>query len=94
MHRYQGNFMPSILNQYSYLSLTIAVLLLGLLAAWRVQGVALPIRIGLWLLLVFVLAVTLWVVRPRSSENYQNLADIDALIGNGKPTLLELYSEY
>lgn len=86
--------MTPLLVKYSYLWLAGFLLLISALAIWRIQAWTFLQRGLVWLMLVMLLIGIFWVVRPRSSENYQTLADIDAQIGSGKPTLLELYSEY
>jgi hypothetical protein len=78
--------------KYSYLWLAGFLLLISGLALWRIQAWTILQKGMVWLILVVLLMGIFWVIRP--SENYHTLADIDAQIGGGKPTLLELYSEY
>lgn len=86
--------MPAILIKYSFLWASLAAVVLTLFVLWRNQSLSLPLKGGVVLLVAAGLAGLFLLVRPTPTQNVDTLAEVDAAIGNGTPTLLELYSEY
>lgn len=83
------------LSRYSFL---IGVLILFLWTgyeAFRMERGTLAMRLLIWAGLVLAV-VGIWYtfLRPVPTNDIETMDDMEALIGSGKPALLELYSPY
>ncbi len=85
--------MQALFNQYSYLFLVGGVMLAAAVAlrlifrrSRRVTGVA--------VLLLAVVSLAGWIVLRPTPGNVSDLAQAEATLHGGKPTVLEFYSDY
>lgn len=84
--------LPQAINQYSLLWLALGILGLAALLVFRRRRRATEL-IGFALVLVALIAIWL-VLRPRQTPQVGDAAQIQALIGQGKPVLLEFQSPF
>lgn len=86
--------MPPI-QQISFLLAGFLLIAYSGYEAWTMKRGRRRNRMLIWAVLV-VLGIGVFVLflEPRDSDNFQNLESAEALIGNGTPTMLEVYSEY
>ncbi len=85
----------AIVSLYSVLWLALGGLLLLAVGLWRWRGIPAPARVGLWLLVATVALGAYVQFRPTEGAlRIETLGQAEARIGNGSPTVLELYSEY
>jgi len=85
--------MFSLLNQYSYIWITAAIIFVAVFLLWRKSSQPWFIKLGL--IIVFVGGfVFLWgFIRPKPGAQAK-VDEIAAEIGNGFPVLLEFQSPY
>lgn len=84
----------SFFNQFSFLLMAGGLLVLAGLWLWRVRSLPLFTRLGGWLVLLVVIVGVWLLLRPTATPEVDGLADVEARLGNGRPVVLELYSEY
>jgi hypothetical protein len=84
----------SIINQYSYVFTAVVGGILLAVGLWLWKGVAPGLRAAL--LAAYLLgAVGLhFVLRYRSGEGEVSVGSAEAILANGRPTFLMLYSNY
>ncbi len=83
-----------IFNRFSFVWIAGFGVLVAGLVMWRVQRLPIWLRIGTPLALSLV-AVVLWLaLRPSGTPEIKTMADAERLIGSGKPTVIEFFSEY
>ncbi|MCC7450799.1 MAG: hypothetical protein IT324_25515 [Anaerolineae bacterium] len=82
-------------GQYSYLLfLSLPLLALVIVGAWRLRTLPLWVRIGSPLVVVALLFALWTVIRPTSSPEAASVGNVDRVLASGKPTVIEFYSEY
>ena len=82
------------LGQFSYLVAAVVIIIGLALVMLRAQQLPTWLRLGLPVA-ASLGALALWLsVRPTPTPDIKTTADVDRLIQNGKPTVLEFYSEY
>ena len=83
----------NLLNQYSFVALSLLLLGIAALILWRAQGLPAWARVALVVGVVAALGMARLVLNYR--ENYDGtLAAAEATLTNGDPTLLMFYSNY
>lgn len=83
-----------IFNRFSYVWIAGFVVVVTGLVMWRAQRFPIWLRISAPLALALVAAAIWWVLRPSGSPEIKTLADVERLIGSGKPVVIEFFSEY
>ena len=83
--------MGAILNQYSFVVMTLVAVSIAMAATWRVRRRWLRAAIPLALVAAAVIA---FVALRTGPGNLRSVADFDGALAGGKPVLLELYSDY
>lgn len=81
-----------ILNQYSYVLISLAVIIVSVLLLRR-YGVSNRVLIMTFLSLVFLSAAVFFLLRPGSGD-VDSITTAEATLNNGKPTFLEFFSNY
>ncbi|HLV33498.1 MAG TPA: thioredoxin domain-containing protein [Spirillospora sp.] len=84
--------MQSILNQYSYIVISLAILSASVILLWR-YGIDRRIVAGVALFLATFSAAGLLLLRPGISD-IDSVSSAQAALRNGKPTLIEFFSNY
>jgi len=85
----------SILNQFSFVVTTMAVGVILVAILWRIQRFPIIARVVVMILYVLaMLGVNLLMRYPDSPAQATTVADVDAILADGKPTFLMLYSNY
>lgn len=80
-------------NHYSYV-IIMAIFGLGVMVTlWRWKGGAAWLRAAMAVSFVAIVVVLGLTFRPPSSD-VKTLEDVDAVLSNGQPTFLMLYSNY
>jgi hypothetical protein len=83
------------LGRYSFLIGALVFFLYTGYEAWTMQRGTLTHRMLIWAALVLaVVGIWYFLLRPVPSSNIDSVQDMEALIGSGQPALLELYSPY
>lgn len=83
----------SFFNQYSYPLISVALVAGSFLLLWRGLRVRRAILIGVQTILIVVLVAGFLLLRPGAST-VDSVASAESLIGNGKPTFVEFFSNY
>jgi hypothetical protein len=83
-----------VLGSYSFLIAGILLWIVIAYSLFQVQSLPLWLR-GIGAIIAGGLMVGLWMIlRPTTSPGVSDVSDAQNLIGAGKPTMLEFYSEY
>jgi hypothetical protein len=85
-------------NQFSFVLIAIFGIGLLTLTMWQARSLPIWLRIG-GPLVALIAALVFWLaLRPTASPTVNitvtTATDFDRLLGSGKPTVLEFYSEY
>ncbi len=83
----------TILNQFSYPLIALGVLLVSLLLLRRLVRVPWRYVAGIEVLLAALFVIGFFVLRPGASD-VSTVEEARALIGNGRPTFVEFFSNY
>jgi hypothetical protein len=83
-----------IFNQFSFLWIAGPLVGVVVVAVWRMRRGARWLRAALVLGLGTALGVLWLALHPTGTASVTNLADAERLIGSGKPTVVEFFSEY
>ena len=84
----------AIINQYSYVFTAVVGGLLVAAGLWFWKGPAPGLRVALMVAYLLGAIGVHFVLRYRSSEGAANAAAVEDTLGNGRPTLVMLYSNY
>lgn len=85
--------LANLINQYSFVALSIFLGLVVAIGLWRWQDGPLWLRLAL--AAAYLLGVGFVRLTLNFHENYSGkLADVDNTLADGSPTLLMLYSNY
>lgn len=84
----------AFLNQFSFLLLAIGVGFALLVVVWYWRRANPLLRAGFlaWYLLGVLILALVW--RYPAAPNLKTASDVDAVLNNGRPTLVMLYSNY
>jgi hypothetical protein len=81
-------------NRYSFVWVAGFIVMVTAIAMLRTQRFPVWVRVGTPLGLAAVAAVLWLVLRPVGTPEVNTLVDAERLIGTGKPTVIEFFSEY
>lgn len=84
--------MENIFNQYSYILISLAVLVASAVLLWRYTADK-RIIAGMMIVLVLLSITGLLLLRPGSSD-INSVSAAQAALRNGKPTFMEFFSNY
>ncbi len=84
--------MDGIFNQYSYIIISVLVLVASALLLWRYLASRRVISVMIVSLLVLSLA-GFFLLRPGAGD-VESVSSAEAILRNGKPTFLEFFSNY
>jgi hypothetical protein len=83
-----------IFNQYSFVWLAVPVVALVGFTVWRMKRGPRWLRAAIVVVLFFTVVVVWLAGHPTATAEVNTLADAERLMGSGKPTVIEFFSEY
>ena len=83
-----------IFNQFSFVLFAIFLVATAGTLAWRVQRGPRWLRAAVVVTLALAVFVVWLAAHPTATAEVNSLADAERLIGSGKPTVVEFFSEY
>ncbi len=84
----------SFFNQFSFVMMSVVVLIGAGALLWSAKRAPALLRIGAWLAALAGLVIFWSATRPLDTPEIDSLSNFEARLGNGTPIVLELYSEY
>ncbi|PZC41812.1 MAG: hypothetical protein DK302_001776 [Chloroflexi bacterium] len=83
--------MPILINQYSFIVVSVAVLVIFGTIIWRAFN---PISAICAILVVLIILIVTFISLRQQDNSFLNIDEFNHVLESGQPLLIEFYSDY